>query len=138
MGIGRNRANSRGGGTALLNVHNVSVRRDLYGLYWNYYLSATLGIAGFCLLSMTLRKNKFLEYMGRNSLVILLFHKFPILIFQDLIPQTGKYLDETVSLQGSIIAVAVLIISLLFCLIIGRFIDKYIPWFVGKGSAKRR
>ena len=89
-------------------------------------------------MSMTLRKNKFLEYMGRNSLLILLFHKFPILIFQDLIPQTGKYLDETVSLQGSIIAVAVLIISLLFCLIIGRFIDKYIPWFVGKGSAKRR
>jgi fucose 4-O-acetylase-like acetyltransferase len=27
-----------GAGLTLLNTHNVSVRRDIYGLYWNYYI----------------------------------------------------------------------------------------------------
>ena len=92
-----------GCGISFLNVHNVSVRRDMYGIYYNYYLSALLSVFGFCLFAIIIEHNQLLEYIGKNSLVILLLHKYPILLFQDLLPWFDEYLDGKISFVGIIV-----------------------------------
>lgn len=71
---------------------SLQVRQDIYGVHVLYYLGAFFGIMGFSLLSQRIGKNKILEYCGRNSLSILVVHKFPVLFFQELFPPLQKRL----------------------------------------------
>lgn len=120
-----------GGGLSFFNCRTVGVRNDHYGIIPIYYLSALLGLTGFVLLSRFIRKNKLLEYIGKNSLAILVTHKFPILLFQEMIPLTKEGLNNPDTIFGSFCGVGVLVLALAFSLLCGIIIQKFFPWSLG-------
>lgn len=120
-----------GGGITFVNIHNVAVRRDAYGVLWNYYLSTELLILGFCLLAKIIRKNMVLEYIGKNSLGILLFHKFPILVFQELIPFTKQHMDVSDTPMSVTVGFIIVIISLVISVLAIKVCKKIFPLLIG-------
>lgn len=120
-----------GGGISFINCRTVGIRNDHYGIIPIYYLSALLGLTGFIMLSRFIHKNKVLEYIGRNSLAILVIHKFPILFFQEIIPFTKEALNRPNTMLGFCCGLSVLVISLAFSLLCGSIIKKWFPWSLG-------
>ena len=121
---------------SMLNTRAVGVRNEHYGIIPLYYATAALGIIGIGLLSMSITRGKVLEYIGINSLVVLGFHKFPILVFQEIIPITKRLLSEPDSAGGMVAGMLVTIISIAFSLIASMFINRFTPWMIGKRKVK--
>lgn len=126
-----------GGLLSAINTKTVGVRNDNYGVIPIYYGAAIMGTAGICGLAICINQCRVLQYIGKNSLIILGLHKFPILLFQEMVPVTQRLLMKPDSLKGLMIGIAVMIVSIGFSLIVGFFINKYAPWMVGQLSAKR-
>ena len=121
-----------GGILAFVNSRVVGVRTDSYGIIPVYYCSAFLGISGWCLLSRFIGSCRFLEYIGKSSMGILVLHKFPLLFFQEIFPVTAKYLDKANSLYGIVCGIAVFAVAAAASLIAGNIIGKLIPWALGR------
>lgn len=119
-------------------VTSVQVRKDLYGNQVLYYIAAVSGITLFCGISQLIKCNKFFKYIGRNSMTILVMHKFPILIFREIIPVTKDLLNGNVSnsLPFMICAVIVSITSISLCLIAGAILVRVAPWTIGRKRFK--
>ena len=60
--------------TAPMNPEPVDVNYGRYGNKLMFVIQALLGIAGFLMLALSIKKSKALEYLGRNSLLILVIH----------------------------------------------------------------
>lgn len=125
-----------GVGISILNTRTVGVRNDHYGMISCYYSGAVFGISGFMLISIIICNNRFLEYIGRNSLVILVLHKFPILVFQEMIPVTAKLLGMPDTIGGIICGMLTLGIVIPFTLMAGVLIRKICPWSLGVKKEK--
>lgn len=54
--------------------------------------------------------------------MILLFHKFPILFFQVLVPTVGQMLEESSTAAG----VSVSAVAILCCLVFGSVMEKVV------------
>lgn len=106
-----------------LNSEVVSFAADHFGISWIYMLSAVLSIIGWCLLSSTFEL-KFVGYVGRNTMPILLMHKFPILFFS-FIP----FMDAD---KNDFIGLAVAVMSLIMCVAVGELIKKICPFIIGE------
>ncbi len=110
----------------------VNVRRDSYGNVFIYFIVACCGIAAIYLLANMIPKCKLLSYISKNTMVILLLHKFPILFFQVVFPITKKYLAN----NNFIVSTAVSVVSMAMCLAAGIVIEKICPWLIGKQRKK--
>ena len=60
--------------TAPMNPDPIDVNYGRYGNKLMFVVQAILGITGFLMLSMAIKKSKAIEYLGRNSLLILIIH----------------------------------------------------------------
>lgn len=78
----------------------VLYHRDDYGSEILFYLGAVSGICLMIPAGILLEKCQWLCYIGRHTMVILLFHKFPILFFQVLVPNVGQMLEESNIVAG--------------------------------------
>lgn len=112
-----------------LNNTTVSVRQDRYGNYFLYYLVTVIFICIITCISRIISENRIIEYVGRNTLYILLFHKFPILIFQKIIPFSKNILNGEESINMIIIAICISIFTICSCLIIEYVIKNLILKF---------
>lgn len=121
-----------GGILPFFNSTNVSVLRNLYGSYPIYYFSCLCSILGYVLLSTEIKSNKMLEFIGKNTMAILAFHKIPIIVVQYFIKPFGKLLDSPESLYSVILGVITTGIAVLFSLIIGQVITIICPVLLGK------
>lgn len=83
-----------------------------------YSAIAIIGSFGIIAISVVLRNLKFLQYLGHASLFIMLFHKFPILFFQNICPVTKDLLKAGDTLAGNTCAILVSIISILMVLVL--------------------
>lgn len=98
-----------------------------------FCVTASLGSAGICFLSMGIGSSKLLEHIGRNTLAILVMHKFPVLFFQTIGP-FEKPLEQYDTLQGNLLAgLPVALISVGMCLIAAAVIDRLFPFLFGRG-----
>ena len=77
-----------------------------------YYIYSILISIGILIVSCMLKKNSILQEIGKNSLSILLMHKFPILFFQSVFPLTKVLLRDLDTAQG--IAASIPLLSGLF------------------------
>lgn len=114
-----------------LNTRTVGVRNEHYGILVFYYLSAFSTILGIMGLSIFINKNRILEYVGRNSIAILGIHKFPIIIFQELIPYTKCILEKPNTFTAIVVGVGVCFISIVISLIGNIILKKTMPWAIG-------
>jgi fucose 4-O-acetylase-like acetyltransferase len=117
---------------AFLNTTTVGVRNDNYGNLIIYYFGAMFSIAGFIWMSTIIGKNRMCEYIGRHSLVILGLHKFPILVFQELISPTKKLLNSPNSFYGILCGMLISVVAIGFSMVCGLFIERVCPWVLGK------
>lgn len=100
-----------------ISLHNTSVqcRIDKYGNFAFYYMACTCLIILVLSFSIILYRNKYLEYIGRNSLIILLFHKFPIVLFQLIFKHILDSDNLIVAgISGVIVAIVTIILVLGF------------------------
>lgn len=97
-----------------------------------FLISSICGICGIILISISLQKLKSLSYLGKNTMVVLLMHKFPILLFQSIIPGTKIWLKNGNNLSGIFSAILVTIITIYLCLILGKIIERICPIIIGK------
>lgn len=116
----------------LLNIRTVGVRNEHYGIIGIYYLSAALSIIGFSILAKIMKHNVILEYMGKNSLIILVLHKFPILVFQEMISYTKNVLEGTNIMLKYGCGFLIVIVAITFSLVTGKIINIIFPWALGQ------
>lgn len=103
-------------------------------------------ISGICLsifviyISIILNKNKVLEYIGKNTIGILIFHKLIILLFQAKMGIISKMLKDSNVLIELTLSLLIVIISIIFSLIITKIIRKIFPILIGekKNIVKRK
>ena len=98
---------------------SISVMVDLYGKYvYLYIISAFCLSMVFIIISFLIDHNSIMEYIGRNTLAILLWHKFPIEFFQLVCPGVKNWLISPNLIIADIttffVAVISIILSLLF------------------------
>lgn len=95
-----------------------------------FVLTSITGAVGVCLLAMAIGKNRILEYVGKNTLAVLLMHKFPVLLFQTVGPLT-RLLRNYGSIAGIVTAIGVALVSLIMCLAVGWVIRRFLPFLFG-------
>ena len=115
---------------AFVNSRNttfVGFSYNQFGNLWIYTLSAVLSVFGWCLFSGLFR-SKAVEYVGNNTMTILVMHKFPI-VFYSLISIPGLSENIFIGILFSALTVAM-------CLGVGFIIERICPFIIGK--EKRR
>jgi len=103
------------------------------------YGSLTLAIlSGICLslvviyISYIIKENRVLEYVGRNTMGILIFHKIIILIFQTKLGVISSLLkDSNIFIELSL-SIVIVIISIVFSLIATEIVRKILPILIGE------
>lgn len=115
----------------LLNVRTVGVRNEHYGIIWIYYLSAASTIIGICLISVLKRESRIVEYLGRNTLIILVLHKFPIVLFQEILGVTRNAMNSNNGVVVYVCGILITTVSIGLSLLIGKMIERVFPWMVG-------
>ena len=100
-----------------------------------FLITTLLGSFGVCFLSMGIGKCKWIEYVGKTTLSILVMHKFPILVFQTIGPQKAL-LAQYNSPVGIGLAVVVSVVTIVLCLIADWIIRRWLPFLLGDFSRK--
>ena len=95
----------------------IGVRTDTYGMLPLYIFNALLMSTGVIGVSTAIEHNKCLEYIGRHSFFIMLFHRFVLMFFSDIFPLTRKILSDTNSVKGSLAAICISLTSVIICLV---------------------
>lgn len=127
-------------GSGCLNYVLTGDRVDFYnsslGNIALFYLSAFSGIGAFVILIKQLKKNKFLQYIGKNSFIYLAFHqKIVFFIFSLMIQKSVLNLEAIANyplIEGllyTLIAVVILIPAV-------YMINHYFPFMVGKTTRR--
>lgn len=99
-------------------------------------------LSGFCLsmvviyISYLINKNKILEYIGRNTMGILIFHKLVILIFQTKLGKVSSLLKNSNIFIELILSIIIVIISIIVSLSITKIVNKIIPELLGNRREK--
>ena len=114
---------------------SAGLRTYRYGTYPILFIATSMLFSfAIIVLAISIYKNKFLELLGRWSLCIMLFHKFPILLFQEIIPISKEFLSGYFYNSGAtlICAIFVSLISILLCIIVGKIVILVAPELIGQ------
>ena len=118
----------------LVGMYNtdISCMNHEYGNYWLFAISALSTSIGLVFIMQRFNKNKIIEYIGNNTIGILVFHKLVIVLFQ-----TKLGIISTNLLHGNIfiqilLSLLVLIMSVASCFIPIIIIKKYFPILLGE------
>lgn len=109
---------------APFNPSPVDVRINRYGSKLMFVGFSIIGIAGTLFLSAGIQKGKFIEYLGRNSLTILLFH-IPVWRVISLV-------CNLMNITGYVRLSLSFIISMIVSLVAVRIVNNYIPQLKGE------
>ena len=99
-------------------------------------------ISGYCLsmtiiyLSLLINNNKILEYIGKNTLGILVFHKPLIIIFQTKLGSISKMLINSNLFVEMFIGIIVTALSIALSVFITEIIRKKFPILIGEKAIK--
>ena len=97
------------------------------------FVTALCGIFAVVFLCKAIPSSKPLSYLGKNTMVILLLHKFPILFFQVIFKPTVEPMKN----NFIPVCIVVAIISVVMCLIAGEIIKIICPWLIGASRKKK-
>lgn len=109
------------------NFH-VNYTRDYHGNSLLFWTAAICGTAAILTVSRIIPPVKPLTYTGAKTLAILVMQKFPIMIFNSVIPFTVS----TISDGNIAVILAVSLITIVCCLVVNVIIEKLFPFVYGK------
>ena len=101
-----------------------------------FLLTALMGSFGVCTLSIGLCKCRWIERIGKTTLVILVIHKFPVLVFQTIGPQK-VFLEQYDTPAGIITALFVSLITIALCVFADWILRMFFPFLLGDFSKYR-
>ena len=125
----------------------VSVMSLSFGNYFFLYYASTLfTIIGLMFLSMWFASikcmnfaNKIIGYCGTHTIAILCMHKFPIIVFQYIVPFTKNLLrTESDSVLKNIIGFLVTALVIGMCLVVEIPIQRICPFIFGNKKNKKQ
>lgn len=98
------------------------------------YPAAVFGSSIVFWISRRIKRNRYLEYIGRNSMVFFLFH---INVLLWLYPVVSIYLDHLQDTGSYVVSAAAYVLIFMLCIAIcycvSKFVNRYCPWVIGKG-----
>lgn len=96
-----------------------------------YFITAYSLSFAVILFSILIKQNSLLEYVGKNTLFLLLWSKFPILVFQEIIPGIRELLLSPNFLIQNLTAIVISVITIIICLfgqfILNKLAERLIP-----------
>lgn len=99
--------------------------------YSNVLLFLMISLLGSMMiigLSQCIGENRIMQYLGKNSLVIYLFHMYFLL---KVLPHLS--LMQFNNVEGLLIGLLLIVITLAFCIVMNTIINtKYLKWILGK------
>lgn len=105
-----------------------------YGNYFLMIISALSFTINFVYISMKIRKNTILQFIGRNTMGILIFHKLIVLIFQTKLGFISKMLINSNFFVEVLISSFVVVISIFISIFISYIVKKFFPILVGENK----
>lgn len=116
--------------------HIVGVRNDSYGNSLLYYAVSLCNCFVWIRIAIFIKHNKVLEYVGKNTLSILVLHKFPIMLVTTVLGSSRFVtIDNLISF---IAACMIAIITVGLCLIGNFVISDCCPVIIGKQPKGRK
>ena len=119
-----------------LNYRKVSAIDYNYGNYFFALMSGLFISTTVVLVSAKITSNKILEFIGRNTMVILIFHKIAILIAQTKLGMVSEILKNSNLLMELILAFCVVAVSVASSIVMGVFLRKGFPVLIGEKTKK--
>lgn len=93
-----------------------------YGNIFMFYVTSFFLSLFVIFISKLMVTNKEIEYVGKNTMGILIFHKLIIVIFQNKIPFINSYLRDSSPFIELLLGILISIITIIICLLIIRII----------------
>jgi len=116
----------------IFNTQKITYMNYGYGIIYYALLSGIFLSISILIISKLINKNNILEYIGKNTMSILIFHKIVLLIFQSKLGFISKKLINSNILIELLISIVCVIISIILSLIIAAIIRKFIPQLIGE------
>lgn len=108
------------------------VRTHLFGR-----IPVLMIVTGVCfsfavlLVSVVIKRSRWLEYLGIHSIAILVMHKFPVMFFKLLIPGIQDALNNSGSISGFFVGVIITVCSIAACLVCEIILLAFFPYALG-------
>ena len=116
---------------------SANAQLQLYGKSMCQYFASSIFLGGGMmalsfLITKSVKLTKVFSYIGRHTMGILLMHKFPVLLFQTIIPYSNNLLvNKSSTVLGCIWGIIVTIIVIALCLLVEKIINPILPWMFG-------
>ena len=98
-----------------------------YGKITVFYVSAFLSVTGVYMIFQRVSP-RILSFIGKNTMPILLMHKFPIVFFQIALSP----LFQKTGILHTLTAILISIASCAMCIAVGKVLEKFAPIMIGK------
>ena len=120
-------------GILLSNINGFAeVRIYSYGRHPILFVLTSLLLGGACVcLALFFQHNRLLGVLGRNTLAILLLHKFPVVFFQSICLMVKNMLCE---FNRTMMALIISVVVIAMCYIAGLVIENMAPIVLGKSK----
>ncbi|MBM7655465.1 acyltransferase family protein [Neobacillus cucumis] len=126
--------------TGYLNFNYTGERVDFYnsslGNIFLFYLSAFSGIGAFVILIKRIKKNKSLQYIGKNSFIYLAFHQKIVFFVFSLMIQKSVFNVETIADYPIVEGLLYTLITVIILVPAVYAINHYFPFMLGKTTRK--
>lgn len=103
-----------------------------YGNYVLFLLSGTCLSLLEIIISYYIKENKILEYIGKNTMGILIFHKLIIIVFQTKLGSISNLLKSSNIVIEVLLSIVVSTLSIIISLIATEIMRKGIPILIGE------
>ncbi|WP_238187384.1 acyltransferase family protein [Paenibacillus sp. L3-i20] len=110
--------------------NNIDLFSNQYGNYVLFYIAAFSGIGLVLTISKLINKNLILQFVGMNTLLLLLLHTMIFNLLQYLIPFAADLPFIKSALMGCVFVSITVLISTIFV----KITNKYLPILVGKNN----
>lgn len=104
--------------------------------YSLFYIAAILQSSGLIAAISTVKSNSILARIGRNTMPILVMHKFPVVLFQIIL--SNAVLLEANATENPVIALIIAVVAIVMSLFVGSLLDISVPWVFGSSGKQMR
>lgn len=104
------------------------VRKMMFGRSYLLYIISTLVVLPVILWISMIVHSSVLMYLGKHTIPVLTMHKFPIIIFQVVIPFTREILNRSDTFMGVSFGVFITVLIIVMCILAEKIINHIVPW----------
>lgn len=99
------------------------------GIMW--FITGVIGVGSIKMFAQMINENKFVQYFGRISLIILCLHG-PVYRMVIKIVSISFRMDTNAVRENFFLVMVVVVVTMIVCSIIYEFVIRTVPWMLGK------